>query len=164
MGAASILWKATVGVNPRNPVVGAGMDLTPLSRTTTTAVRNAVQPGWRNQAIAGAVLLHCAFGCLRSHSARASCNCAFHGPGVTPTLGSLRPRTILPNLTSSSSDIRRRRSRSFCNLDFAGFKSNGHLPVFRQRLGTQLYVTTGLRRRRRCLNTLKFLIFRALAL
>ena len=28
------------------------MDLTPLSRTTTTAVRNAVQPGWRNQAIA----------------------------------------------------------------------------------------------------------------
>jgi hypothetical protein len=38
-----------VGVNPRNPVVGAGMDLTPLSRTTTTAVRNAVQPGWRNQ-------------------------------------------------------------------------------------------------------------------
>jgi len=28
------------------------MDLTPLSRTTTTAVSNAVQPGWRNQAIA----------------------------------------------------------------------------------------------------------------
>jgi len=27
------------------------MDLTPLSRTTTTAVSNAVQPGWRNQAI-----------------------------------------------------------------------------------------------------------------
>ena len=37
-----------MGVNPKNPVVGAGMDLTPLSRTTTTAVRNAVQPGWRN--------------------------------------------------------------------------------------------------------------------
>ena len=33
------------------------MDLTPLSRTTTTAIRNAVQPGWRNQAIAQA----CAF-------------------------------------------------------------------------------------------------------
>jgi hypothetical protein len=27
------------------------MDLTSLSRMTTTAVRNAVQPGWRNQAI-----------------------------------------------------------------------------------------------------------------
>ena len=92
------------------------------------------------------MLLHCAFGCLRRHSACASCNCAFHGSGVTPTLGLLKPRTILPNLTSSSSDIRPRRSRSLCNLDFAGFKSNGHLPVFRQRLGTQLYLTTGLRR------------------
>ena len=40
-----------MGVNPRNPVVGVGKDLTPLSRTTTTAVRNAVQPGWRNKAI-----------------------------------------------------------------------------------------------------------------
>ena len=46
--------------------------------------------------------------------------------GMTLTLGSVSPRTILPNLTNSSSDMRRRRSRSFCNLDFAGFKSNGH--------------------------------------
>src|SRR5215469_5946277 len=42
-------------------------------------------------------------------------NCTNHGSGLTPTLGSLRPRTCLPNLISSASDIRRRRSRSFCN-------------------------------------------------
>jgi len=52
------------------------------------------------------------FGCLRRHPARTSCNCSFHRSGVTPTLGSLRPRTILPNLTSSSSLIWRERSRS----------------------------------------------------
>src|SRR5215469_401093 len=46
--------------------------------------------------------------------------------GMTLTLGSVSPRTILPNLTNSSSDMRRRRSRSFCNLDFSGFKSNIH--------------------------------------
>jgi hypothetical protein len=72
------------------------------------------------------------FGCLRLHSARASSNCAFHGSGVTLTRGSLKPRTILPNLISSSSDIWRRRSRSFWSC-FSSDSKAIEMPVSRQR-------------------------------
>jgi hypothetical protein len=54
-------------------------------------------------------------GCRRRHSARASSSCAFHRPGVTLALGSLKPRTVFPRLINSSSLLWRKRSRSFCN-------------------------------------------------
>src|SRR5215469_635763 len=57
-----------------------------------------------------------AFGCRRLHSSRASRNCAGQGSFTTPTLGALSAQTCFPNLINSSSDIRRRRSRNFCNV------------------------------------------------
>ena len=73
--------------------------------------------------------------------------------GMTLTLGSVSPRTILPNLTNSSSDVRRRRSRSFCNLDFSGFKSNGHRrSPGRGGILTVPYGADSGRQRKRCTN------------
>src|SRR5215472_7727147 len=73
----------------------------------------------------------CAFGCLRRHSARASCNCSLNVSGQSRFRHKLR--ATLPKRINSSSDILRKRVRS-CSS--SSLDSNAiDMPVSRQRRG-----------------------------